>query len=199
MDDYDMSWVRELLQPGETLLWTGRPEKLRFFEHEDRKLVPFSLVWCGITGVLIWLTWVRGGSDPSLGLPRLFMIPFAAVGLWLLIGRLVWRFLSGMKERYALTDRRVIIRKGGSTQSLELTDLPRMNVTGYGDGSGEISFGEETTCETTRRAFGGHSYTATYHHNLPKLRVIPDVERVEYRIRQAAEQARQRDNARIEE
>lgn len=189
----DTSWVRGSLQPGENLLWSGRPVKVRLFEHEDRKLVPISLVWCAITGFLIWLTWVRGGSAPSLAIPRLFVIPFAAAGLWLLIGRFVWRIISGKKERYALTDRRVIIRKGGSPQSLELTELPRMNVTRYGDDSGEISFGEETTYGNTCRPYGGHTYTAAYHHDLPKFRVIPDVEQVEHRIRQAVRQAQQTD------
>ena len=187
----DTSWVRELLQPGENLLWTGRPEKLRLFEHEDRKLVPISLVWCAITGFLIWMTWVRGGNAPSMTIPRLLTIPFAAVGIWLLIGRFVWRFVSGKKERYALTDRRVIIRKDGSSRSLELTNLPRMNVTRYGDGSGEISFGEETTYGNTRRSYGGRTFTAAYYHDLPKLRVLSDVEQVEHRIRQAVRQAQQ--------
>lgn len=187
----DTSWARELLQPGENLLWSGKPEKVRLFEKEDQKLVPFSLLWCAITVFLIWIAWMRGGSNPALTVPRLLVIPFAAVGLWLLVGRFIWRFISEKKERYALTDCRVILRLSNGVQSLDLTNLPQMNVSRYSDGSGEISFGEETAYVNTRRPRGGRANTATVHYVLPKIRSVSDVDRVEYRIRQAVTMAQQ--------
>ncbi len=190
----DSSWVRGMLQPGETLLWSGRPGKVRVFGKEDVILIPFSLVWCGFLAFSVWSTWSESGGNLIAGIfPKLFLIPFVVAGLWLLVGRFVVKVVSAKKECYALTSQRIIIQKGKTTRSLELTDLPPMSVTQRSDGSGDILFGD---------AFRRYNYTngsrigfswntgGSYQTTLTEFRAISDVSRVEYRIRQAADRAR---------
>lgn len=185
----DTSWVRGMLQPGENLLWTGKPEKLRLLGKEDIYMIPFSLVWCGFLAFMISMVW-KSDSPPMV---RLFFIPFILAGLWLLVGRFLPKLLTAKKERYALTSQRVVIQKGKTTRSLELTNLPAMSVTRRSDGSGDIRFGDGAAYY---RDFNGFRWNAggSYQTTLPELRAIPDVDRVEYRIRQAAEQLRQSRN-----
>ena len=185
----DTSWVRGMLQPGENLLWTGKPERLRIFGKEDIFLIPFSLFWCGFLVFMITMVW-KSDSPPMV---RLFFLPFVLAGLWLLVGRFIPKLISAKNERYALTSQRIIIRKGKTTQNLELGNLPAMSVTRRNDGSGDIRFGDGAGYYRDFNAFGwnaGRSYQLT----LPELRAIPDVDRVEYRIRQAAEQLREARN-----
>ena len=185
----DTSWVRGMLQPGENLLWTGKPEKLRLLGKEDIFLIPFSLFWCGFLAYMISMVW-RSDSPPIL---RLFFIPFVLAGLWVLVGRFIPKLLSAKNERYALTSQRVIIQKGKTTKSLELGNLPSMSMVQKSDGSGDIRFGDGASYYRDFNGFGWNT-GRSYQMNLPELRGIPDVSRVEYRIRQAMEQLRERQN-----
>ena len=185
----DTTWVRGMLHPGENLLWTGKPEKVRIFGKEDVFLIPFSLFWCGFVAFSVWNTW----RDEDGGMfSKLFMIPFVAAGFWLLIGRFAVKLLSAKNERYALTSQRVIVRKGKTTKSLDLLDLPRMSVTQREDGSGDIRFGESTDYYRRSGSFSWGS--SAYQASLLELRGIPDVNRLEYRIRTAADQLREARN-----
>ena len=186
----DTSWVRGMLQPGENLLWTGRPEKLRLLGKEDFYLIPFSLFWCGFAGFATWMVW-KDGSAPLA--PRLFMLPFILAGLWLLAGRFIVKSVSVKKQRYALTSRRIIIRKGRKATSLDLGSLPPMSVLRRDDGSGDIRFNDGTAYY---RAYNGPGWnTGTRSHTVfPELLALPDVDRVEYRIRQAVEHLRSTQN-----
>ena len=182
----DTSWVRSLLQPGESLLWSGKPGKIRLLGKEDIFLIPFSLFWCGFLGFTIRNTW----QDDNTALPfKLFFLPFIAVGLWMLVGRFVWKLLTLRKERYALTSQRIIIQSGKERKTLELASLPQISVTERADGSGDIHFGQQL--QTYYGASGFRSdRQRVYRSNIPAFHAIADVNRVEYRIRQAAEQLR---------
>ena len=185
----DTSWVRGMLQPGENLLWTGKPEKIRLLGKEDVFLIPFSLFWCGFLAYMISMVW----RSDSPGILRLFFIPFILAGLWVLVGRFIPKLLSAKNERYALTSQRVIIQKGKTTKSLELGNLPSMSMVQRSDGSGDIRFGDGASYYRDFSGFGWNT-GRSYQMNLPELRGIPDVSRVEYRIRQAAEQLREARN-----
>lgn len=182
----DTSWVRGMLQPGENLLWAGKPEKVRLLGKEDAFLIPFSLVWCGFLTVMILLTWGKAGNPMF----NIFMLPFLAVGLWLLVGRFIAKLVSAKKQRYALTNRRIILQTGKTTKSLELLNLPDISVLRRNDGSGDICFGGNPYTSSYNTSWGARR-TTTYHPNIDQMLGIPDVDRVEYRIRQAADQLRE--------
>lgn len=184
----DTSWVRGMLQPGENLLWTGKPEKVRLLGKEDIFLIPFSLVWCGFLAFMLITTWKSNGP----GIAKLFFIPFVLAGLWLLAGRFLVKLFSVKGERYALTSRRLIVKRGNTTKSSDLLSLPSMRVTRRSDGSGDICFGADFHTEYT----GGFSYGRQRVYQRPEfeLRGVSDVDRVEYRIRQAMDQLREAQN-----
>jgi hypothetical protein len=103
------------LQPGERLLWTGRPARYPFFDATDLVLVPFSLLWCGFT--VFWEYGVLHSGGPTFFV--LVGAAFILYGLHLVVGRLVVRALRLRSTRYTLTDRRLI----------ESADRPRTRTT----------------------------------------------------------------------
>ena len=175
------AWVRNMLYPGENLLWTGKPGKGHFFRKEDTVRLPFLLLWCGFAA--FWIYTAVRTDQPKLGI--LWGVLIVLVGLYSMLGRTIIKRIKEKKNRYALTSQRIIIKSGQISKSLDLNYLPRMTVTRFPDGSGDIRFGESEDT-FAKRGFG---YERTYTSPLAELRNIPDVNGVEYRIRTAVEQA----------
>ena len=73
--------LRQHLNQGESLLWTGTPKKGILFNSGDLFLIPFSIFWCGFA-----IFWMYGASEGG-GIFALFGIPFVVIGLYLLFGR----------------------------------------------------------------------------------------------------------------
>ena len=177
----DSSWVRSLLHPGESLLWTGRAEKGQLLRMEDAFLIPFSILWCGFA--VFWEV-----SAIAAGVPYFWLvgIPFVFFGLYISVGRFVFQRLRDKKTRYALTDQRIIAKVGSRVNMLELANLPQMNVVLRKDGSGDIRFGEIPYY----RGFGQFRSPAGLRRGyVLELRGIADANSVEYRIRTAADRA----------
>lgn len=178
----DSSWVRSMLYPGENLLWTGKPGKGRPLRKEDLYLIPFSILWCGFA--VFWELSVIKTDAPIFF--KLWGIPFVLIGLYFTVGRFVVKRLREKNTRYALTSQRLIARTGKTCKTLELTNLPHMSVTQLADGSGDIRFGESAAY----RPYGfGYTRTYPYQNALLEFRNIPEVNKVEYRIHSAVEQA----------
>ncbi|MBQ6432154.1 MAG: hypothetical protein IJJ99_09810 [Oscillospiraceae bacterium] len=180
-NENDTSWVRGMLFPGENLLWSGKPGKGHLFRKEDVFLIPFSVFWCGFA--VFWEVNVIKHDVPFSF--KLFGIPFVIVGIYITVGRFVFRWLQNKKSRYALTGQRIIVKTGKTVRTLNLTDLPRMTVTQRADGAGDIRFGETAVA----RRVGTSYERSPYSDSLLELHNIPDVNKVEYRIRTAVEQA----------
>ena len=47
MDQDNTLWIRPYLEPGEQILWLGKPETLHLFTAQDVFLIPFSLLLFG--------------------------------------------------------------------------------------------------------------------------------------------------------
>lgn len=96
--------VRDLLQPGERVIWTGAPHSLQFLSRRQGSAIVFNLVW--------WLIMLLVGAS-VWGLRESPIV--IVVGIVLLIGVLQdsWRtgrwLVRRIGETYALTDRRVLI------------------------------------------------------------------------------------------
>ncbi len=179
--EIDTSWVRSMLHPGENLLWTGRPEKLRLFEIGDISDLLFFLLYFGSYILLVWKIWTDSESGSSKFLTVAVGLNVISMLIKLFVERLMMR-----KYRYALTNQRIILNEGKTCKSLILTELPRMTVNQRKDGSGDICFGEgwfRSKPHSPRSHAGYTTYIAV-------LWGIPDVNQVEYRIRTTVDQVR---------
>lgn len=102
--------LQPYLRPGEELLWCGRPDPRVIFSVADALLIPFSVVWLGVA-----LAFVAGSQ--SVGAPPAFRavgILFVLIGIYLLAGRFVTRWLGKRRTVYGITGDRVLIRAGSS-------------------------------------------------------------------------------------
>ena len=136
MDELDYQWVRPYLEADETVLWRGRPEKLHLLTALDIILIPFSLFWAGFA--FFWETMVI-----VHGAPWFFILIgcfFVIVGLYITVGRFLWRAYVLKRTLYAVTDRKVLIKHLGQVEILQKKDFPPQTVKQYRDGTGTIYF-----------------------------------------------------------
>jgi hypothetical protein len=131
---------RDELNPGERLIWTGRPQQGLILRASDWFFIPFSLLWGGFA--IFWEYLVITSGAP--GFIWLFGIPFILVALYLLFGRFFVDQARRAKTYYAITNERVIILSGLMNQEVKtliIKNLPEINTTRTGSGSGTITFG----------------------------------------------------------
>jgi hypothetical protein len=134
------------IEPGEKILWQGRPDATR----AGLKLVPvlvFAIPWLAFS-----IFWVVGAADykvPDLSKPGgffpLFGLPFVLVGLFLLsVPYLGYR--TAQRTVYAVTSKRVLILILGRTRkttSYYPKDVKALEVTVRSNGKGDVVFARE--------------------------------------------------------
>ena len=175
------SQLQRYLQPGERILWTGRPDPSRLIGRFDGFLIPFSLMWGG--GAIIW----EGGVILT-GAPVLFWLwgaPFVVVGQYFIWGRFVYKRWDRRRTVYALTNQRALILRGGSLASVFLNQLPAIHQSVRADGSGSLEFGSSVGW------YGRGSWANTGMDlfapgtGVPAFYDIPDVAKVDRLVNQA--------------
>jgi len=132
--------LRPHLDPGEKLLWSGRPVQGPVFTATDFYYLPFSIVWLGL---LLTAFARRMPPDPT---SQLIVPCFIALGVYMLVGRYFtdWFYRSGVI--YGVTDRRAIIlssRLGHSIKSIDLASVSGLKLDERRDGHGTIAFGDQ--------------------------------------------------------
>jgi hypothetical protein len=165
--------LQPYLQPGEKILWTGKPDPSRLIGRGDAFMIPFSLMWGGFA--VVWEAGVIG-----FGAPFFFMlwgIPFVVVGQYFIWGRFVYKRWDRRRTVYGLTSQRVLILRGKSLQSVFLNDLPNINQTARIDGSGSLEFGDPGPYGYRRWANSGMDVFSPGR-GVPAFYDIPDVARV---------------------
>lgn len=103
--------LKDLINPGETLLWTGKPHKWSFILRPLLAMLPFVLLWCVFDFTIIGFI----VSSGELGEIWWFVVPFFAIHLmplWSFIGQCITRNLEYKNVEYGITDTRVICRGG---------------------------------------------------------------------------------------
>ncbi len=125
------------LDPGERLLWSGRPRQGILLRPADLVRVPFSLLVLG--AAIVWEMRAIGRHAPwALGVP---MILF---GVYVVVGRLIVDALSRARTAYALGDRHAVIVSGlfrRRVRSVDLAAVRGVEVRPGPSGSGSIYFG----------------------------------------------------------
>jgi hypothetical protein len=134
--------LHSYLDPGEKLLWAGRPIQGIVFTPLDWYFIPFSVVWLGFVLYIFWQGLPKT-PDPIGGLASGL---FVGIGVYLLVGRFFADSFYRSRLVYGVTDRRAIIASGvfsRSVQSIDLSSLSGLKREDRGDGSGTISFGDQ--------------------------------------------------------
>jgi hypothetical protein len=108
------------LQPGEQLLWCGRPDPAVLFARSDLTTIPFSILWLGFA--IFWESGViRSGGGPFAAI---WGIPFIAIGSYMVAGRFIYKRISKKRTVYAITGRRAIIIAGNVFSEMPLGYVP---------------------------------------------------------------------------
>ncbi|MCG2784644.1 MAG: PH domain-containing protein [Anaerolineae bacterium] len=140
MPEISTSIFQELLNPGEKVLWRGKPRQGFVFWRSDIFFIPFSIVWA----VLAYL-WEFETAVSNVPFQDKFWSIFSlSVAAYILLLRffvdLAYRYLTF----YALTNQRVLIHTGlfkTTLTSLPLADLKEINLDLHKNGRGDIVFG----------------------------------------------------------
>lgn len=98
------------LAAGEILLWEGRPAPRCFTFRRWRQALYGGVLTCFCAA---W-GWIGLGVAAEHGWPWLALVPlpFLAFALWLSAGQLLAARLEWPRVAYAITDRRVLVRRG---------------------------------------------------------------------------------------
>jgi len=110
-DDYAVAArLQPYLRPGEELLWCGRPDPAVVFSAADVIAIPFSVFWLGFA--LAWQAGARSiGAPPEFGAVG---IAFVLIGIYLVAGRFVTRWIAKRRTVYGITGDRVLVQVGST-------------------------------------------------------------------------------------
>ena len=191
MKDFDATNViRRELDPGETLLWAGKPRQGTRLQVYDVFMIPFSLMWGGFA--VFWessaLRMAFSAQDNHPGFEvwifPLFGIPFVLIGLYMIFGRFLYDSRNRKNTFYGLTDHRAIIVSGlfGKTiKSLDLKTLHDLSLSEKSNNTGTITFGQDNPFLSL---FGGNGFPGMGGMKIPKFEFIEDSRKVYNQIRE---------------
>lgn len=136
-----MSEISGYLTPGERVIWEGRPWRGPRLEWRDLFLIPFSLMWCGLI-LIFFVPFGPEPTEPTVSANWIVIgLIFLGVAAYFLVGRFLHDIWIRSRTRYALTDRRVLIRRGRNLTSLTLDGVTYLDLAGgRGGGRGSIAF-----------------------------------------------------------
>jgi hypothetical protein len=132
--------IQEELNPEEKIIWVGQPQQGFMLRSGDLLYIPFSILWGGFA---IFWEYTALTATP-LSFASLWGIPFVLMGLYLIFGRFMVDIIQRSRTYYVLTNSRAIIVSSLfnlNIKSLELVDLPEINITTKNNGKGTITFG----------------------------------------------------------
>ncbi|MGT2462945.1 hypothetical protein [Sinomonas atrocyanea] len=112
------SRLQPILREGEHLRWAGQPDPRVKFARADLLLVPFG-IWWGVGTVFFESIAIASGAPISF---VLYGIPFLVVGLYVSVGRFIYKKRRKLMTVYALTDSRAIV----SSSRNSFVDAPVM-------------------------------------------------------------------------
>ncbi len=177
--------IDEPLQPGEKLLWEGRPSLVPLALRALHLRV-FLFYW-GLVGV----GWIghglatgRAGTDLMADLTWLLVV--GALGSAMVFG-LAWAVQRS--TTYALTNRRVVMRIGVALPAVLNLPLEKVEAAGYQahrDGTGEVSFQLPKAEQVGVFFLWPHHRPWRWGSPEPAFRALPDVKEVAELVRKAA-------------
>jgi hypothetical protein len=101
--------IRSELLGKEELLWVGRPDPAVMLAPFDTVLIPVSLLWCGCA--FLWEASLLGffGSERAPLTLAVAGLPMGLAGLYLVLGRYLFKAFKKRRTWYAVTSLRVLV------------------------------------------------------------------------------------------
>jgi hypothetical protein len=184
------------LDPGEKLVWSGRPKQGVRLQAADVFMIPFSLMWGGFAffweASVLGLTSMTANHAPEHQPPIFFAlwgIPFCVVGLYIIFGRFFFDAYARGKTWYGVTDRRVIVLKSSfsmNINSIDYINLTNLNLVERKDNSGDILFGLPNPFS----GFAGSGWPQSRRYQTPGFYLLPQARTVYNLIRELQQKAR---------
>jgi hypothetical protein len=132
--------AREVVRPGEHVLWAGEPRKGLLLRRSDLWFVPFTSAWAGFA--VFWtISATSGGAPPFF---TIWGCLFIAIGCYLVVGRFFADAWQRKDTFYVLTDQRLVVRSGRRSRSelsTPLSQLGAIEFAGQSGGRGTIRYG----------------------------------------------------------
>ena len=151
-----------ILDPGEKIVWQGRPDARIGFSPSAPMQIIMGVVFTGFA--LFWIVQARAitSHESFPGFARffpLFGIPFVLVGLRMLGGDALWHAFQRRHTWYTLTNRRAFIAtavplRARTLKSFDIT--PETDIEFDGRDPGTLIFAYESRRGTSRKPVGFH-------------------------------------------
>jgi hypothetical protein len=127
------------LAHNEWIEWAAGPDPARHLNRGDVFLIPFSLMF--LVFALAWESAVVAIGQP---VAVLFGLPFVAAGLYMAVGRFIYKARRRRRTVYAVTNQRVLSvvqrRNGADVDAKSLRALTGVSTTAGRGGRGTIEF-----------------------------------------------------------
>jgi hypothetical protein len=183
------SKIQPDLQVGEKILWVGKPKPMQVALQYARSSIETAI---GLILVIIIFYYVFFDSPSYMSWPLFrsrgyyigsFVLITVASVLWIL--RPFWEYVAASDTVYAITNRRVLIKKPGvmkySVKWYSAREIGHFKRRDFADGSGNLLFARETYTDHNRLFF------RTRHRSIG-MWGIPNVHQVERLITQTFKQ-----------
>jgi len=103
--------IDNILTPGESILWKGKPKKSAFIINKSIVMLPFALLWLSFD-IFFIINFVFWGQFENI---LIFIIPFFAFHLmpvWIWLANVLTANRRWKNTKYIVTDKRIIIQSG---------------------------------------------------------------------------------------
>ena len=101
--------LEKILEPGERIIWEGKPKKNAYCINSIAALTPFALIWLLIDSCFIIVT-ISGGVDIILAIVLIAFFSIHLMPVWVWFGQMLTANKKWKNVKYALTDRRILIQ-----------------------------------------------------------------------------------------
>ncbi|MBQ9031240.1 MAG: hypothetical protein IJ106_07285 [Parasporobacterium sp.] len=133
-----------LLEKGESVKWTGKPEPFEVIEGYNRKSLYLRWVLTVILGIafLVWYI-LYATSHSDVPLSWLIIVGVLAIMAFIILRPFVDARTLRKKRLYAVTDKRLLIYQDYSTfYAANLEDIDEIRIVRKGNGLSDVIFGE---------------------------------------------------------
>ncbi len=134
----EYSFLEKILESGEKLVWTGKPEKGNLMTLTEMFLIPLSVLW--LSFAVYWtVSVIQDGIYPF----AVFGFAFICAGMYFVFGRFILCNAVRKNTVYAITDRRIIMKRGGRICEIRGGQTVPVHTYYFKNGNATIYIGSE--------------------------------------------------------